>query len=117
MPYSAEQIDLLSEALHENREASKKLARDHKELAILATALRGNEEAMAWLYNNNKILAAFDAGIGGNKSAIRLLLKMKEFEWAAVANFVKGDLKALEWLKKNKLHHFIRLAYRIKKVL
>lgn len=117
MAYSAKQIDLFCQALEDDKEALALLGRECKNLAILHTALRGNVEAMSWLFENDKILAAFDAGIGGNKSAIRLLIKLNEFEWAAVANFVKGDQKALDWLQKNKLSHFIRLAYCIKRVL
>ncbi len=117
MTYSVRHINLLYEALEDNRQAAEVLASENKNLYVLESALRGNIEAMNWLFENDKILAAFDAGVGGNKSAIRLLVKMKEFEWAAVANFIKGDKKALEWLKSNKLNHLIRLAFSIKKVL
>ena len=117
MIYNKEQIELLSQALSKNKRAVLQLEAESKDLAMLQHALQAEVPAIEWLLKNNKVLAAFDDAIGGNKTAIKFLILNKEYEWAAVANYIHGDDMAVEWLNKNDCKHFIRLAYTIKKVL
>lgn len=117
MIYKKEQIELLSQALSKNKRAMLQLEAESKDLAMLQHALQAEVKAIEWLLKNNKILAAFDSAIGGNKTAVKFLIQNKEYEWAAVANFIQGDDMALVWLNKNDYGHLVRLAYTIKKLL
>ena len=49
----------------------------------------------------------------GEISAFKLLMDQKAFVWAAMANFINGDEKALLFLKRNKLDHYAELAARV----
>lgn len=117
MIYKKEEIELLSQALSNNKRAIIQLESECKELAMLQHALLGEIEAIKWLFKNNKILAAFDDAIGGNKTAVKFLIGQKEYGWAAIANYIHGDDAALEWLNKQGYSHLVRLAYSIKKML
>lgn len=116
MNYSKKQIDTLSAALKGDSKALAWLLAKDKELAALEGALRGEKVPMEWLLKHNKLLAAFVDGVEGNNSAVRLLLSKKQYALAAVANMLNEDEQAGEWLSRQHLEHYIKLAESIKYV-
>jgi hypothetical protein len=116
MIYTEKQIELLSLALMGDKKAQAMLVDTCKPLSMLEGALRADKDSIEWLIKNEKILAVFDDAVGGNRSAIRVLIKSKEFGLAAVANYINGDEKAFEWLKKQGLSMYIKLAMGIKEL-
>jgi hypothetical protein len=114
MIYSKNQIELLAEALKGSAAARDRLKLESPELVMLEAGIMTEVPAMQWLIKNHKVLAMFMDGVHGNKSAVRILMAMKQFGFAAVANYVNGDDNAGEWLKNNHLYHYLKLAEGIK---
>ncbi len=87
----------------------------HRELIAVIDAIRDDTHAFKFLMNNKFFIqAAFVNAIWEDKEAFKLLMQY-EPEWAAMANLIEGDEKAIEFLSSRKKDYMINLALAIQK--
>jgi hypothetical protein len=115
MLYSKEVIQHLN-AWFDGSVNSKRWLEEHdfEELVQLKDAVSRHSKPFEYfLVHKFIILAAFVNAIWDDKDAFRLLMDKKAFHWAAMANYINGDVKAAAFLKKNGLEHYATLAHKI----
>ncbi len=115
MNYSKEAIEKTG-AWVEGDLGAKKWLQDNRfeELVQLKDACSRYAKALEYLLVHKHIaLAAFVNAIWEDQKAFKVLMDLRAFQWAAMANYINGDDEAAVFLKKNKMENYAELAHKI----
>ena len=86
------------------------------ELALIVDAVEGNMEVLELLKNRKQlVIAAFlSSFLTDEKNPLVFLFRFNAAHWAATANAINKDDKAIHWLYRHNMGHYAELAIAIR---